>query len=1134
MLRLLLFGGILLLPQEMAAVTSKESSVPTDRPIDLNYNNVPLKRVLHNIEKATGYKMIYAVDDVKEFGVTSSGKAANIKEALDIILAGKPLTFNVKKEYVYIVRKNTARANKPAATSLVTKNSILIQGTVVDQAGETLPGVAINIDELEWGTVSDANGGFIFEMEANLPKTLRFSYVGKKTITKSYDCRRDFVAQRIVMDDDIEEIGEVVVVGLLNRRAESFTGSATTFKGEELRAVGNQNIIRSLAALDPSFQIVEDLSAGSDPNRTPTVQVRGATSLNLQSSYEGNPNQPLFVLDGFETDIEKMYDMDMSRVASITILKDAAAKAIYGSKAGNGVVVVETIRPQEGQLKVYYTGDINFESPDLSGYNLMNAQEKLDFEVSRGMYKSHSVAEAHTMDLRLKANRDNILRGVDTDWLSQPTRTGIGNKHSLTVEGGDSRMRYQAGVSFNNVQGAMKGSNRNTLNLHTTLTYSYKGLRFRNMLQYTSNWADNSPYGSFSEYAVLNPYWTPYDENGNYTRILGYGENDRIIYNPLYNATLNTKSSSSYSEVNDNFSIEWTINRNFRATGNFSYTQRRQESDLFYPASHTMFAEYDVNGLTDRKGRYTKGHGTSQTLAANVGINFNKEWGSHLLFANATWNMRQDTYKTDSYTAEGFGNDQMDNIGFATQYLKDSAPSSTDNKVREIGIIGVVNYAFDSRYLFDFSVRGTGSSIYGSDNRWGCFWSAGLGWNLHNEHFMKDVEWLSIFKLRGSTGFTGTQNFNPFQARARYAYGDVIYNGRFGALLQGLPNSALQWQKVRDTNIGVDIAIKQIVNLKFDYYTQKTSNMLSDITTVPSMGFSTYKANLGDIKNKGYDLTLSVTPWRNSRQRGWLTFTVSALHNDNKIVKIYDLFKDHNDRETAAKDSPVYDLNKQPTAEDYNKDRLAKTTPSTLYYEGCSMTAIWGVPSLGVDPMTGRRMYVDKNGNITYNWNSADQVIIGDTNPKLQGSVGINAGWKGFTFGVSCGYRLGGDIYNSVLVNKVENVTGYQNLDRRIMDSWQNVGDISPYKELEVDNSQNLNYTKPNSSFVEKNNEFYCNTLSVGYEVINYAPFRSIGLDRLKLTFYANQLFHWSSVKIERGTEYPFARNYSISLQATF
>lgn len=477
---------------------------------------------------------------------------------------------------------------------------------------------------------------------------------------------------------------------------------------------------------------------------------------------------------------------------------------------------------------------------------------------------------------------------------------------------------------------------------------------------------------------------------------------------------------------------------------------------------------------------------------------------------------------------------ELNTLDDATPWLTEYFYDGADQTTREIGFIGVGSYSFDNRYLTDFSIRESGSSVFGRDNRWGCFWSVGAGWNIHNESFMDRAKWLNQLKLRASTGVTGTQAFNPYQARARYIYLDYLYDNRYGAVLSGLPNDALMWQKIHDTDLGIDAEIFHWLNLKFDYFWQTTDNMLSDITLAPSCGFNTFKANLGQMKNTGFEVSAAITPWRNSAVDGWVTLSVSAMHNKNRLTNINNLLETYNKSQNRAKTLPLQITDREVTRLDYEADRLVKTTPSTLYYEGCSTTAIWGVRSIGVDPLTGRRIYLDRNDNITYTWNPDDQVIIGDTAPDVSGNITLTGGWKGLSAAISLSYSLGGDIYNTTLVNKVENVTGYDNLDRRILDSWQKTGDIAPYRRLAITTSDKMDYSRPTSSFVAKNNELVCNSLNVGYEFSRLKAVKSLGFQNLKLSVYINDLFRLSTVRCERGTSYPYARNYSFTIQASF
>lgn len=1121
LLGLLLFVGLM----QLHATTFGQTDM-----LSIKTKQMTVDQVFDAITKQLKYDIFYSNDEIDvSRKVEFSESTISIVNILNRIL-GDDFNYRFIGKTIVI---------QPKMAQQDQRQSIRISGRVTDAQGEPLPGVTVLIKGTHLGVTTNMEGRYTLSLlESKEEHVLLFTMVGMKPEEIKYTGQASI---DVVMKEDTQELEGVVITGMFTRRAESFTGAATTFKKDDILRVGNQNLIRSLKNLDPAFQIMEDLEFGSDPNRLPNVQLRGQTSFpSIQGEYEGNPNQPLFILDGFETTLQKVYDLDMNRIASVTLLKDAAAKAIYGSKAGNGVVVIETIRPQTGELRIYYSGDFGIEAPDLTGYDLMNASEKLAHEVQMGMY-GHSSGNITAYN-SYKRVYDDVLRGVDTYWLSKPLHTGFSHKHSLNLEGGDERMRYQLGVSYNKVTGVMKGSDRNTLNVNTTLAYTYKNLLFRNTIEFTRNWAENSPYGSFSEYASMNPYWAPYDEDGNLVKTFfahfgasDSGLYDNEVYNPLYNATLNTKNHSMYTEIRDNFSVDWRLNEAFRAVGSFSYTRQESGSDVFYPASHTRFIHYDENGMSDRKGQYTKGDGSAESVSMQAGINFNKMFGQHLIFANLLWNMATSNSTLTTTVAEGFGNDYMDDISFATKYLKDGKPTGNNGKTREVGLIGALNYSFADRYLFDASLRKSASSVYGSDNRWGTFWSLGIGWNIHHERFLEGNTWLKQFKLRASMGYTGTQNISPSQSRARYEYYDYAYSDKIGAQLVALPNDKLKWQRNMDYNIGLDMTIKRFLNLRAEYYIQRTDDLLSNVSLPPSTGFLNYTENLGKIENRGYELALSVTPWRNDRQRAYVTVSVSAMHNKNKIKKIYDIFKNSNEDQSAGMDDTwlTGGMNTPEVIQQY----LAKyTKPATLYYEGCSMTAIWGVQSLGIDPASGQEMFLTKDGSSTYTWSSADQIVVGDESPKLRGNIGLSAGYKGFTLSVACSYRFGGDLYNSNLIARMENVSGLNNLDRRIVKAWQKTGDIAPYRVTiaRPNNGGGENmYTRPTSRFVQENNELYISSVNMGYD-FSGDWLKKLALQRLKLSFYMNELVRMSSIEIERGTAYPFARNFSFSLQATF
>ena len=904
-----------------------------------------------------------------------------------------------------------------------------------------------------------------------------------------------------------------------------------------------QNLLQTLRNADASLNIPMNNMMGSDPNSLPQMNIRGTSSLplsikELNETTKQNVNTPLIIMDGFEISLTKLMDYNDEEIESITILKDASATAIYGSRGANGVIVVETKQPEPGKLKMTATAGITFEVPDLTSYDLLNARDKLELERMVGLYESDGKPTT-TMEYEqlYKSRLKDVLSGVETDWMSKPLRTGIGQNYNVRLEGGRDEFRWGTSLSWKDTQGAMKGSSRRVFNGDITLMYTYKNLLFRNYTNISNTLSDESPYGSFSNYVQQQPYNKPYDENGNVIRYFDTTAGSSAqSQNPLYDAMLNTFDKSRTLGLINNFSIEWRILPELILRGQLGLSTTRGTSDLFYPASHTMFIEYDDNGFGDRKGQYTKTNGYTKDLSAQVGLNWNQTFlDKHSLFANFTWNIQSSESRSTTVMAEGFGNDNMDDISQATYYYRDSHPTGSDSKTREVGFIGALNYSYDDRYLLDASYRYSGSSMYGADNHWGGFWSVGAGWNIHNEHFFPEESIVKLLKLRWSLGYTGTQNFNPYQARATYEYGDIYYDGRLGTTIMGIPNTRLKWQRVFDSNYGFDLALGSFLTLRAEYYTQNTDNLLSDITLPPSAGFTTYKENLGEIQNKGVEVALSVTPWRNNEERGWLTFTFSAQHNKNTIKKIYDIFNQSNDAADDAinSDEPGYGS----SDEDWNEYHLQTTRPATKYYEGCSMTAIWGVRSLGIDPMSGREMFLDKNGNPTFDYSTDDQVVIGDTNPKLRGNFGISGGWRGFTFSMTASYKLGGDLYNTTLVDRVENVSGFGNLDKRVAETWLNPGDHAKYRSITMGQSAtDYQITKPTSRFVQSDDEIYFSSLSVGYEFtsVQYPWVNRIGMERLKLGFTANELARFSKVKVERGTSYPFARTFSFTLNASF
>ena len=1092
-----------------------------------------LSNVLMQIKDQTGVKILYNENLLKNYeNINLDLNNVEVEEALRQVLANTRFEYEVTDGVIVVKEKKN---------SFPQQKTVRIQGKVSDEDGAPLPGVTVLIKGTTLGTATDMDGKYSLSVpEGNY--ILLFTMVGMKTQEVTLKNQTEL---NIIMQHETSEMDEVVITGYFNQAKNSFTGAARTITAEELQAGGNQNILSALQNIDPSFVKLENNQLGSNPNAIPDFQIRGAGSISgMRDEYSGNPNMPVFIVDGFETTAEKVFDMDPYRVATITLLKDAAATAIYGSRASNGVVVITTTAPASGKMAVSYNGDATFYMADLSAYNLCNPEEKLELEVLAGLYDvekkqyfnyGSKFADQAVMQRAYNWRLANIREGVNTYWLDKPLNSlTVAHKHSLRLDGGNDYIRYAMEVNYNNTPGVMKESGRERLGLGLELQYIYKNLTFRNQLNYSRVKATNSPYGSFSEYTRLNPYVKYKDEDGNYIyeleaedRRSNTGSYKFFIYNPLYNTTLDVRDESRYNDLTNLFGIDWQIIEGLRLKGSFSFTLQNTSADVFKPAKHTDFATYTGDDF-DRRGSYSASRGDVFDYDASLVLSYFWQANKHVINANLGWNAKQSRTKEFSVMAEGFPNERLDYISFATQYQKNGSPSGNEYTSRLVGFLGNLNYSWDERYLFDLSFREDASSQFGADKRWAPFWSAGLGWNLHNEHFMEGVDWLQQFKIRGSYGLTGSQNYDPYQAITTYEYlTQDRYHFAVGAIAKAMGNRNLAWQRTWQQNYGLDLTLwKNRIDISADYYIKTSKDVLTAVTLAPSLGFSSYMDNLGEVENRGYELSLRATLIRDQSKKIFWSVNGSAIHNKNKLLKISNALKAYNETSDS-------ELDKEPNT-DGKKSEVNR--PRVRYVEGASMNSIWVNHSLGIDPATGKEIFVARNGDLVTDWSSANYVIGGCTDSKVEGTFGSNFTWKGLSLNMTFRYRIGGQMYNQTLVDKVQDVDPRYNVDKRAFEQrWQEPGDKVRFAAFRTElNGINVAYvTRPNSRFVEDYNYLELATLNLSYE-FGTAKLQRCGIKRLKAMFYMNDVFHVSNVKQERGIDYPFARNFSIGLQARF
>lgn len=1085
--------------------------------ISINSNQLSIKQVFQQLEKQSGYSFFYKdviLEKIKDTGVKLEN--SSLQQALDAILKPNGLDYEVVNRTVII-----KPISKPIQTTkLINKNlQSYITGRILDENGRPIQGASIRLkDDPRKGVVSMPDGSFSLPL-SSLKEVLIVTSLGYEKQEIKAILNQEKMVIRLKKQENTLDEAAVVSTGIFKKEDKSFTGASRTITTKELRQYGARNLVTSLRNIDPSFNIIENNLFGSDPNRLPEIQMRGNSSIpnvnEIQSESASQLNTPLIVLDGFQTSLQALIDINENDVASITLLKDAAATALYGSRGANGVIVITTKLPRPGKLRLSFGSELKIENADLSAYHLLNAKDKLELERRAGIYDLPNASTDIPNKRYYNFLLDEVNSGVETDWMAIPLRTSYALRSNLRLEGGDNQFRYSAAIQNNNTAGVMKGSSRNTLNGSITLSYAYKNLIFRNYLNINNIKSQQSPYGSFSDYFILNPYWRPYDQNGNVNKVLGDpGTTDysniwtTLPTNPLYNASLKTFDKGEQTDITNQTAVEWSIQEGLRLIGKFSFTKSDKQSDAFRPAEHTAFANYTGVDVF-RKGDYRLGFNRGMKYEGALNLSYTKKIKEkHQIFFGTEANIFQDNTSQLQYIAEGFPNSNLDFPSMALQYLKDGKPSGNEYYYRTVGFVGNANYNYDNRYFIDGTFRMDGSSQFGANKRFAPFWSAGLGWNLHEEKFFKKNEVVNRLKLRGSVGTSGSTKFNTYQALTTYSYytSDRYYNW-LGAYILGLGNPDLKWQQVLKYNIGTDIDLfNRYLTLQANYYIENTNDLVSSVNTPASNGVDYYTANIGKLRNKGFELYATVYLIKKTTGLTW-SISGSVLHNKNKVLETSQALKDA--QKTLQGD--LYNANK-------------------MYIEGHSSNAIWVVPSLGIDPSTGKELYLSADGTPTYTWNSKDVTAVGNTDPKVWGNFNTMLRYKGFTFTASLGYRFGGQAYNSTLANRVETSNYKYNVDERVYTGrWQNPGDYAPFKGL-----LNTTPTYKTSRFVQDENTIYARSFNFQYDFRYMNWVKKIGFENINIGLDLSDPFIISSIRQERGTNYPFSRQVTFSLNATF
>ncbi|MGE8378095.1 MAG: SusC/RagA family TonB-linked outer membrane protein [Sphingobacterium sp.] len=1047
-------------------------------------------------------------------------KDKDIEQVLREIAAGQDVDLIFRNNTI-LVRRKESLPNKTNNDQYgkhrhqaTEQRQIRVEGRVRDAGGRPLAGVSIKIlGGTRNGVLSGENGQFY--VVVNEPLELIFSMIG-------YETQQVKVASgaplQVIMRQVENKIDETVVTGYTRVRRDNFTGAATMVTRQELEKFNSTNIFTVLQALDPSFKVDERVNAGSNPNVMPQINIRGVSSVG-----EYAVNAPLIIMDGFEVPITTLYDIDVNRIETISILKDASSTSLYGSRGGNGVVVIETRLPKDGKFTVTYDMKPSVSMVDLSDYNLMKAAEKLQYEKLADLYTSKSgdaawdlIQQEHYNNLLTKREQD-VLGGVNTYWLKQPVRNTLSINHSLRMEGGGNGVRYSLEGGYFDNKGVMKESGRTRGNAGFTLIYRIPNvITFRNVATYLYTKAYDSPYGNFDTYTKLNPYEKIYDEQGKYN--IRFGELGRwyswgeTMFNPLYNAGLGFRSDQVSQTLQNNMSIEWFALPKLIVRASGTIVRISADIDKYKSPFHT-----DYTNITDAnlKGAYTFGNQNFTKYEGKVDLQYSNKFGKHQLVANAVAEIRKQNTVGNLNTVTGYVDDRFMTPQMALQYATGSLPESTSLPVRSVGFLGSLFYTYDNKYNVSGTLRSDGASIYGSQNRFGTFWSAGFSYNMHNEEWFKN-DFLTRLRWYLNAGTSSTvSDFNVGMVSTSYNFlsGRNYYN-QYAAIYSGQGNPAVRWPEQQQRSVGAEFGIKgDFLKIDVSFYDRVTNRMISTVNVAPSFGFYQNKffQNLGKVQNKGFEVMANMRLLSNPAKDFSWYLSLGAVQNRSKLKEI---------------SNELRTLNESLVKKD-GKGNVIQ--PSQYYQQGQSLGVIRAVPSLGIDPANGRELYRDRNGDVTYVWDANNQQVVGNTEATLYGNVGTSVNFKGLSVQIIGNYSLGGDIYNQTLMDKIENNIAYQNADRRVLEErWKQPGDLTKYKAI-----GDQSFTQPSSRFIQTESYLRFSTININYSFSNEI-LKRYKLERLRLNFSMNDMFRWSTVRMERGISYPYAREFNFGVMVQF
>ncbi|WP_109853078.1 TonB-dependent receptor [Aquimarina sp. AU58] len=1086
--------------------------------ISISLEEVTLQMAIEEIEQKSEFRFFYnnnLVDISRKVSLVATNE--RVKKVLYGLFDDTNINFKIYKNQIvlfprnvktsglalrnlldYIEEKSIEQTNKNTIGNETNTQQNFVSGTIQSEEGYPLPGVNVIIKGTNKGTLTDFDGNY--KLEVNQGDALVFSYVGFETqeivVTKN--------VIDVVLKEDISNLEEVVVTGYAVQRKSRLTGSAINVKLEAINATPRAAIQESIQGNVPGVLVTSD---SGQPGSTPNVRIRGVGS--FTASF------PLYVIDGIQTrDASIITSLNPGDIKTISVLKDAAATSIYGTRGANGVIVIQTKSGEQGKMIISYSTQAGLSSPTVANrFKPLNTSELKELLVegiqNAGIRDNDNDALAYITDRGFNPD-------VNTNWFDLLTQDGFYQQHDLSLRGGNENTKYYISGGYFNQEGVIVGSQFERMNSRIKLDQRINDrINFSANISYNKNIFDIRPDGGAFANPVrsiyrIRPDISPYNEDGTYN----FGFNS--THNPVAQAETETRRNITHRilagadlsyKILDGLSFESSINMN----------QGFRDDYIRLPA-----------GFGD--GRPT-GRGNQDSdflftwLFRNM-LRYNMSWRNHNMSAFGGYELQK--------TRNKFTDIQVENIpdGFV-DLNAGSLPTEASTNRRQSGLNSIflnAEYSYNEKYLISGSLRRDGSSTFKDDNQYGVFWSVGIGWNIANEEFMSSLSFINDFKLRASYGENGNDpiagnensnsvNDNPYAVFDLFSIND--YDGSPGLFFSDLGNPNLKWEVNKPLNIGLDYSLfNNRIQGSFDWYKRETTDLIRARPISSTNGDVDIVQNIGAMENTGIEFEITTRNIVSSNNGFSWTTSFNYTTNKNKVTKLSD------------GGEPIIDRTRiTAVGEDFE----------TFYL----------VRYAGVDPENGEALWFinDESDATTNNYGDADQVIIGNATPDFYAGLRNTFSYKGISLDFQLYSAWGGLVYDTwnrfTLSDGSRRLSSTGNVTRGTYERrWQQPGDITDVPAFVYGNRQTGQSSKPSSRFVYDGSFIRLRDVTLAYS-LPAKSIETIGLSSARIYIKGNNLYTYiKDDRLERdpesgsdgrlNQEIPISRALFLGLDLTF